>query len=396
MKKIIFILLGTIGILNLYAQNQITVPQLILPGHFNDLNAVAFSLKFNVLASTGWDNSINIYSGDTTFKLIKSIPNAHRAQINALKFSKQGNMLVSASNDFVVNVYDSTFKKVKMLVAGDGHTANISSVIFDNSGRVVFSADDEGRIILWSLESQKKIKEINNGVAVNAIAMSGDPRTLFVAGKEPFVKVINASSGKVQRTFEGHTDAINALEISPNQKYLLTGSNDKSARIWDLKTGKEVRKLSVDCWKVTAVAFSFDSKYCATGCNDGSIKIWDVETGNLIQSVNAQGYNTRDLVFLKRYRQLAVAPMLKSGSDYGVRIYPTNLIDPITQSETLANTMVINKFQNAIDSLIKIRPLTKQDSLNFHLIKKGIDNKIKPMVNKTDSVRIYKTPSKKG
>jgi len=395
MKKIIFILLSVIALQNVYAQKQLTEPQLILPGHSNDLNALAFSLKFNLLASTGWDNAINIYSGDTTFRLIKTIVNAHRAQINALKFNRQGNMLVSASNDFVVNVYDSTFKKTKMLVAADGHSANISAVIFDNSGRVVFSGDDAGRIILWSLESQKKIKELNNGVAVNAIAMSNDSRTIFVVGQEPFVKVLNAINGKVQRTFVGHTDAINALDISPNQKYLLTGSNDKSARIWDLKTGKELRKLPVDCWKVTSVAFSFDSKYCSTGCNDGSIKIWDVETGNLIESVISQGFNTRDLVFLKRYRQLAVAPMLKGSSAYGVRIYPTDLIDPITQNENTANSLLVNKLQNAIDSVMKIRTLTMQDSLKYQLIKKVIAKKTESINNEVDSLRIYKTPSKK-
>lgn len=395
MKKIIFILLSTLVFQGAFAQKQLTEPQLILPGHNNDLNALAFSLKFNVLASAGWDNSINIYSGDTTFKLIKTIPNAHRAQINALKFSKQGNLLVSASNDFVVNVYDSTFKKTKMLVAADGHTSNINAVIFDNSGKVVFSGDDAGRIIIWSLETQKKLRELNNGVAINAIAMSNDPRTLFVAGQEPFVKVINATNGQTQRTFVGHTDAINALEISPNQMYLLTGSNDKSARIWDLKTGKELRKLAVDCWKVTAVAFSFDSKYCATGCNDGSIKIWEVETGKLIESISPQGFNTRDLVFFKRYRQIAAAPMLKGSSNYGVRVYPTDLVDPITVSETKANALLVNKFQNAIDSVMKIRTLTKQDSIKYQLIKAKVDIKTGEVKNKVDSVRIYKTPSLK-
>ncbi len=392
MKRTIVVLLFLLFSGFIFAQKQISEPYLILPGHNNDVNAVAFSLKYNILASAGWDNSINFYSGDTTFKLIKSIPNAHRAQINTLKFNKQGSLLASASNDFVVNIFDSTFKKTKMLVAADGHVSNINALMFDNSGRVVFSGDDEGKIIIWSIDTQKKLRELKNNGPVNTLAMSYDPKTVFVGGQDPIIKVLNVANSQVQRSFIGHTDAINAIEISPNQLYLLSGSNDKSARIWDLKTGKELFKLNVDCWKVTSVAFSFDSKYCATGCNDGSVKIWEVLTGKLVESISNQKYNARGLTFLKRYSQIAVAPMLKGGSDYGVRIFPTDLTDPIPMVQVTNNNLPMNKNQNAIDSILKVRTLTKQDSLKYQI------NAIKPILKtkttaiKTDSVKVYKTP----
>lgn len=394
--KIIKLLLSLLFFSNsIFAQKQISEPSHILEGHSNDINAVSFSLKFNVLASAGWDNSINIYSGDTTLKLIKTIPNAHRAQINDLKFNKQGNLLASSSNDFVVNVYDSTFKKTKMLVAADGHVSNINALMFDNSGKVIFSGDDAGKIMIWSIDTQKKLRELKNNGPVNALAMSNDPRTVFVGGQEPIIKVINVANSQVQRTFVGHTDAINAIEVSPNQQYLLSGSNDKSARLWDLKSGKELFKLNVDCWKVTSVAFSFDSKYCATGCNDGSIKIWEVATGKLIESIVNQKFNARGLTFLKRYSQIAVAPMLKGGSDFGVRIYPTDLIDPTTPILNTTMNGLLNKNQNKIDSIIKIRPLTKQDSIQYKIIlPKMIKSNKNVVVKPADTVRIFRTPSK--
>jgi WD40 repeat protein len=395
MKKIIPFVLFIFVLQSAFAQKQLASHQLILPGHSNDVNALAVSIKFNLLASASWDNTINIYNcNDTAFKLIKSIKDVHRAPINALKFNKQGNLLASASNDFVVNVFDSTFKKTKMLIANDGHISNINAIMFDNSGKVVFSGDDNGKIIIWSLETQKKLRELNNGSGVNAMIMSNDPRTVFVAGREPIIKVVNVANGQTMRSFIGHTDMINAIEISPNQQYLLSGSNDKSARIWDVKTGKELKKLPVDCWKVTAVAFSFDSKYCATGCNDGSIKIWEVETGKLIENIVSQNYNTRDLVFLKKYSQIAAAPMLKGAVDFGVRIYSTDLIDPITMGLNDANKLKTNKFQSSIDSVLKIRSLNKQDSLKYQIkaLKSNIKN-TNNVVPEIDSVKIYKIPS---
>lgn len=396
MKKSLVIIFSIFSFQGLFAQTQLTTHQFILPGHSNDLNALAFSLRFNLLASAGWDNSINFYSGENTLQLVYSIKDAHRAPINALKYSKQGNLLASASNDLVINVYDSTYKKIKMLVASNGHEANISALTFDNSGKVIFSGDDAGKIHVWSLETQKIVRSLQNPVAINSIAMSNDPRTIFVAGQEPTIRVINVANNQTQRSFIGHTDVVNAIEISPNQKYLLSGSNDKSARIWDIKTGNELKKLPVNCWKVTSVAFSFDSKYCATGCNDGSIKIWEVETGKLIEEIAPQNYNTRGLAFLKRYAQIAAAPMLKNSNEYGVRIYQTGLTDPITAYQASAiNTT--NKFQVAIDSILKVRTLTKQDSLKFQLlplntaIRKKSNRKVAPI----DSVRIFKTPSLK-
>jgi WD40 repeat protein len=396
MKNIFIFLFAFTLVTKVTAQKEVSTHQLLLPGHNNDLNAVAYSLKFNILASAGWDNSINIYSGDTTFKLIKNIPNAHRATINALKFNKQGNLLASASNDFAIHVYDSVFKKTKMLVAEDGHISNINALTFDNSGKVIFSGDDAGKIIIWSLETQKKLRELNVGNQINALTMSFDPKTVFVAGKEPVVRVINVANGQTVRSFVGHTDMINAIEISPNQKYLLTGSNDKSARIWDLRTAKEIFKLPVDCWKVTAVAFSFDSKYCATGCNDGKIKIWEVETGKLIETIEPQNYNVRDLVFLKRYSQIASAPMLKGGNDYGVRIYPTDLVDPFLV-ETKGVKLMGNKFQNEIDSVMKIRTLTKQDSVKYQIkpLNKVNKNTSGSAPSDVNEVKIFKTPAPK-
>lgn len=395
MKKIFTPIICCLFALSTFAQTQITAPKSILPGHTNDVNGLSYSAKNNYLATAGWDNTINIYSGDTTFKLIKTIK-AHLAPVTTVKFNNAGNLLASGSNDFSVGVYDSLFKKIRDYADPTAHQSNINAITFDNKGKFIFSGDERGKIVLWAIDANKKVRVFENGVSVNALTLGTDPKFLFVAGAEPTIKVLNVATGQVMRSFVGHTDAVNAIEISPNQNYLLSGSNDKSARIWDLKTGKEIRKLPVDCWKVTAVAFTFDSKYCATGCNDGSVKVWEVETGKLIQNIPAQSFNTRDLCFFKNYTQMAVAPMLKEGTDYGVRIYPTSIVMPAEKGAATAKPLIVNKNQAAIDSIIKIRPLNKQDSIKLQIKKPLPPAPAKPIAPaKLDSVRIYKTPSKK-
>jgi WD40 repeat protein len=396
MKKLILPALILLGSLSINAQTKYTEHIKLLSGHSSDVGAVSFSPKNMYLASAGADNMVNIYKADSPFTKITSFK-SHSTPINVIRFNRLGNMMLTAStapNDFAIFVYDSVFKKTKEFL---GHSANINTAIFDNSSRFVFSGSEDGKIFLWDIKSGKNFKQIVNGHAVNSIAMNNDPRFLFVAGAEPKIKVYSIANGQVARSFDGHLDAVNTIEISPNNKFLLSGSNDKTARIWDMMTGKELRKLPVDCWKVTAVAFSDDSKYAITGCNDGSIKVWEVETGKLVSSVEAQYYNIRDISLSKNYKYIATAPMLRSGEDFGVRIYPSGIELP--QSSTSINKIYYP--YAPLDSIMKLRTLTKTDSLKY---KKQIGifeefNKVKNKgispSNKLDSVRFYKTPMTK-
>lgn len=397
MKKLLTLSICFIFTWSANAQIIVNAPKTILPGHNDDVLSLSYSIRNSLLASAGRDNTISIYNVDSPAKLIKTI-SGHLSPITAIRFNNMGNLLVSGSNDFSVCIYDSTFKKIRDYSDPTGHQSTINTVLFDNKSKGIFSGDERGKIILWTLESSKKVRVYENGVSVNALTMGQDPRYIFVAGAEPNIKVMSLANGQTFRTFTGHTDAVNAIEISPNQNYLISGSNDKSARIWDMKTGKELRKLNVDCWKVTAVAFTYDSKYCATGCNDGSIKVWEVETGTLVQNIPPQGFNTRDICFFKNYTEMAVASTLKNSSTYGVRLYNTSLSLPVANIGKVNTLKPINKNQNAIDSILKIRPLTKLDSSKFLLQKNVLPPTTSPIkpntAPKIDSVRIFKTPSK--
>ncbi len=397
MKKMLLSVLILFVTISLQAQKKYTEHLMLLPGHNSDVGAVSFSPKGLYLASAGNNNMVNIYKADSPFAKITSFK-SHNTPISTIRFNRNASMMLTAStapSEFNIFVYDSVFKKTIELV---GHTANINTAIFDNSSRFVFSGAEDGKIFLWDLKSGKNFKQIANGAAVNAIAMSNDPRFIFVAAAEPKIKVYTIGNNTVARTFDGHLDAVNAIEISPNNKLLLSGSNDKTARIWDLNTGKEIRKLAVDCWKVTAVAFSDDSKYAITGCNDGSIKVWEVETGKLISAVDAQYYNIRDISLSKNYKYIATAPMLRTGEDFGVRIYPSGIELPQTKAST---TYKIIYNYAPLDSVMKIRTLTKADSIKY---KKQIAsfeeiNRLKDKKTSTfllDTVKIYKTPMNKA
>lgn len=345
MHKINVFIISILIFIKVAAQNKITTPLIVLPGHSNDVNAVAFSLpSLGVLVSGGWDNTINVYKADSTFEKIATLT-GHLSAVKAVAFNNKIKLFASAGNDNAVIIWDSMNRRVRKLEdILKGHNSKINTVTFDKSGKYLISGDDEGKIIVWDISSGKVLRSINNGTTVNNIIMSQQPVNYIVAGAEPTIKICSLKDGKLFKSFVGHKDHVNSIAMTFNGKYLISGSNDKSAKIWDMNTQKEIRTLQVDCWKVTAVAFSFDGKYCATGCNNGSIKIWETESGKLITEIAEQPYNVRDISFSPNGRYLAIAPLMRGNNEFGVRIFETKI--PLPQPKAISNPVIADSVQN--------------------------------------------------
>lgn len=369
-----------------------------IKGHTNDLASFKYSNpKVGIIATGGWDNSIYIYKADSPYKLIKSWP-AHGSAITSLNFNWNGTMLASGGQDFQINIWDSLFRKVPIPVDPKiTHTNNISSVIFDRTGRFVFSSCEGGKLIVWDIQNKKAIKQLATGVPIASIALGNMPSSIFVAGSEPMIKLVNIVNGQTIKTLVGHKDRINSIAVSKNMRYLISGSNDKTAKIWDLKSFKLHKELTVECWKVTAVAFSEDSRYCATACNDGSIRVWEVENGKLVAISKENEFIVKDICFSWNGTNLGIAPYMKGSENYGPRIYKSGI-----QLENTQQIPRFNPLKLEMDSIIAKRKLSKQDSIRFKALLQPIKLESpdkKPVEPKIDSPRIYKTPmqpKKKG
>ncbi len=371
--------------LGLQAQELIKKPSAILSEQTNDVSFAQFVPGKNKHLVTGtWDQKIMVYKADSPFKLVKTFV-AHAAPLTCMSFTPSGSFIATGGKDFQVNIWDSSYNAYKIPEdPKNKHNANITALQFDRTGRFLFSGCEEGKIIIWDLLNKKTIKTIPNTVAVSAFATYTNTSSLFVAGAEPTIKLLNLSNGQVFKKLDGHKDHVNAIAISRNYKYLISGSNDKTAIIWDLKTFKPFKVLSVGCWKITAVAFSDDSKYCITGCNDGSLKIWETETGNLLRSVEEQNLIINDLSFNANGKYFAAATTLKSEANYGTRIYNSGLASDNSLLKT-TESLKISTGKNALKDSTVLANKAKDS-------KETTDKMPKKTTGQLDSARIYKTP----
>lgn len=132
---------------------------------------------------------------------------------------------------------------------------------------------------------------------VMAVAFSPDGKLLASASADKSVILWEVESGKKLRTLTGHTKGVTGVAFSPDGKMVLSGSADTTARLWDTEGGKEIKALSGHPKEVNGVAFAPDGKSVATAGEDGSVRVWDVESGKTAKTLSGGRTGMRAVVF---------------------------------------------------------------------------------------------------
>jgi WD40 repeat protein/serine/threonine protein kinase len=151
---------------------------------------------------------------------------------------------------------------------------------------------------------------------VLAVAFLPDGRRAVSAGQDNLMKLWDLSQSRESRILKGHRSLIRGLAVSPDGKLAATGSTDSTIKIWNLETGQEVRTLRGHTDAVRSVAFSRDGRLLLSGSNDGTVRLWDIASGQLVRSHTGHNGGVEGLAFLARDTAFASA-----GHDQTVRIW---------------------------------------------------------------------------
>jgi WD40 repeat protein/uncharacterized caspase-like protein len=111
------------------------------------------------------------------------------------------------------------------------------------------------------------------------MALSPDGGQVLSAANST-VKLWDAATGRLLRTFIGHTEEITAVAFSPNGATAASSSDDDTVKLWDVATGQLLHTFSQENLAARSIGFSPDGKRLLIGSN--GISMIDLATAQVI------------------------------------------------------------------------------------------------------------------
>jgi WD40 repeat protein len=277
------------------------------------VHSVAFSPDGTHALSGSSDSTLKLWDA-TTGQLVRSfeghvkaVTGAFASGITTVAFAPDGASVLSGGDDKTLRLWDlATGKLLRTL---GGHADEISSVAFSSDGERVLSGSYEplrkadNPLKLWDPATGQLLRAFGEHTdTIHSVAFSPDGARVLSGSGEPFrdffggdgdntLKLWDAASGQLLRTFEGHSDVVDSVAFAPNGARVLSGSRDSTIKLWDAATGLLVRTIEEHFDKVWSVAFSPDGTRVLSGSADETLKLWDAATGQRLRSF--EGHSNR-------------------------------------------------------------------------------------------------------
>jgi WD40 repeat protein len=215
----------------------------------------------------------------------------YRVTAETLTFAPDGKTLATAGRGSPVRLWDAlTGEQHATLV---GHRQE-NSVSFAPDGKQVVTGGTAhedvwvARVLRWGLEPRGPAVLVGGAdtgqfatpgfsaeqkllATVNVNESKGEPAEA--------IRLVDATTGRLRHTLEGHARQIRSLAFSTDGKLLATGGVDGGVRLWDTGTGKERAVWEGHAGRVRSLAFREDGKVLAAGDHEGVVRLWDVEAG---------------------------------------------------------------------------------------------------------------------
>jgi WD40 repeat protein len=260
----------------------------------NAIKSVAFSPDGGSVISAKYDGSISVFdlATKTLVRTISDYP------IWSMAVSPDGERVLSGSLDTIVKLWD--VKSGALLRSFGAHPNRVSSVALSPDGGRILSASGRDTIALWDTSTGRLLRAIDSGYSsigtyTNQVAFSPDGRLFASAAPSetvaqserghPSVKLWEAATGELVRTFEGHSP----IAFSPDGSHIVSGRRG-NINLWETRTGQIVRTIQPGDITPESFAFSPDGARLVIGGNehpsakDSTIKLWDLATGRLVRS----------------------------------------------------------------------------------------------------------------
>jgi WD40 repeat protein len=299
----------------------------IFSGHTLGVTSVTFSPDGRYALTGSQDATARLWDIASGREIRSFI--GHTKAINSVAISPDGRYALTGSDDNTARLWNvETGQEVRVLT---GHSiAGVVNVAFspDNKYALTIGAGNTtnvqfmGETLLWDIQSGRIVRDFNIGPGLvgdngYGIGFSPDNKYVFTG---PYLS--DLETGKLIKTFNAF--AVHSLTISPDGKYVLTGDDDKTVRLWDAATGDLLRTFTQQVARGRSVAFSPDGKFALAGLDNNLAYLWDVGTGQQLRQFYGHSGRVDSVAFSPDGKYI-----LTGSTDGTARLWDTDYHDTI-------------------------------------------------------------------
>jgi FOG: WD40 repeat len=161
-------------------------------------------------------------------QLLMTLP-GHANQIPALAFSLDGQYLASGSWDKTVKLWRlSDGSLVRTLKS---HENELSSIIFLPDGKTFVSGSYNGPLILWNIASGKELAR-NDVDGILSMALSPDGKIIATSSYDGSISLFDSTNLHLLNQLTGHNAMVDSIAFTPDGKEIASISGDGTIRFW--------------------------------------------------------------------------------------------------------------------------------------------------------------------
>ena len=312
---LLFLVSEDFGFAQQSTERKWTLPEGTIVHLGESINDIAYSPDGGLLAVAS-ANDIWLYD-TVTHQEVARLTGSTR-EIRSVAFSPEGQTLASGSwtsrsFDRTVHLWDvasGTLLRTPYTYPAQG----INSVAFSPNGLILVTGGSS-RVDFWDVVTGRDVNQFSFFRGIGSVSFSPDGRMLAIGFLNGEVSLYDVATGRVRRTFEGHTDAVNSVAFSPNGLILASGGWDQIVRLYNVITGELRQTLEGHTFDVKHVAFSPDGKVLASA-GDQTVRLWSVITGRHLRTLYGHTGFVNSVSFSPEGKTLASA-----GSDRKILLW---------------------------------------------------------------------------